>query len=132
MGIGGFACVFFMALSAALALGSTVALAGDYDQARMRSCPSGLSPCNGDCVDKRANAGNCGGCGISCPSGGICTDAVCSCPEGETICGAGTVCVDLTQDPRHCGSCNAACTNPALPICCAGCWYSLGMSAFCW
>lgn len=37
------------------------------------------------------------------------------CASGLTLCGP--VCVDLTQDPAHCGACGKACTAPASDRC---------------
>ncbi|MCB9596591.1 MAG: hypothetical protein H6719_27960 [Sandaracinaceae bacterium] len=69
------------------------------------------------------NASNCGDCGNACTGATpICeplTDTcVNGCGAGLTVCG--TACVRLSNDPAHCGACDAACsTNHASPACVA-------------
>ncbi|MBL8680149.1 MAG: hypothetical protein JNK05_13320 [Myxococcales bacterium] len=75
---------------------------------------------------------NCGSCGNVCPSGLICRDGACACPEpnssvvgGRCICNAGLVdccppdardscvgglwCVDTNTHAAHCGACGVTC-----------------------
>ncbi|MBI4702949.1 MAG: hypothetical protein HY744_17675, partial [Deltaproteobacteria bacterium] len=61
---------------------------------------------------------NCGGCGVACPQGQVCSAGQCSlvCTGGSTKCGG--KCVDVQTDPANCGGCGAACA-PA-QICAAG------------
>jgi hypothetical protein len=47
-------------------------------------------------------------CGSSiCPSDQICQDGTCVCEGGKTLCG--DQCLDLTTDPKNCGSCGTWC-----------------------
>ena len=78
-------------------------------------CGGGEAFCNGSCIDVSADAGNCGGCGVTCPDGVACVDGGCdlTCETG-VACGAG--CVDTATDPANCGACGNACpagTNQA-------------------
>jgi len=41
-----------------------------------QSCPTGLSPCDSQCIDLKANQNNCGQCGVVCEFG--CTNGVCN------------------------------------------------------
>ena len=36
-----------------------------------------------------------------------------TCPSGQTLCGVGVfaICVDLQNDPNHCGTCDRACSS---------------------
>lgn len=40
-------------------------------------------------------------------SGQTCSNGVCGCPAGDTICAG--ACVDTTTDPNNCGTCGEAC-----------------------
>jgi hypothetical protein len=51
------------------------------------SCIDGLALCSGFCRDLRTDAGNCGKCGITCPSDQGCSGGVCK-PSAE--CGGNT------------------------------------------
>jgi hypothetical protein len=94
------------------------------------TCPPGQTACGGRCVNPTTDSTNCGACGVSCAVGATCITGACSCLSGETLCGGR--CVDLTTDPKNCGKCGFTCSNPIAPVCCAGCWYSMGRPAFCW
>lgn len=74
------------------------------------SCPAPLRMC-GICVDVEHDPDNCGACGRSCGSLGLCDFGTCICPEGTTRCDA--ACVDVRSDPRHCGSCENDCGDVA-------------------
>ncbi|MFN2549594.1 MAG: hypothetical protein ABR567_19400 [Myxococcales bacterium] len=82
------------------------------------SCASGLTQCNGACVDTRNDPSNCGGCGVSCsaPSsaGPICGNGACgvSCPSGQIDCGG--KCVDPQSDNAHCGAAGDCVANPGV------------------
>jgi hypothetical protein len=93
-----------------------------------RSRPSrllrkGAINCDGECFDWRTDEGNCGGCGLACDLGAVCTNGSCTteCPEGTTPCGDG--CVDTSNDRENCGECGNACGESS--ICaegeCQGC-----------
>ena len=59
------------------------------------SCQAGLNICGSTCVNFTADANNCGGCGVTCGAGQVCTNhgpgstGLCElhCPTGETACG---------------------------------------------
>lgn len=75
------------------------------------ACASGLTRCDGVCVDLQTDRSNCGACQKPCASG-VCAGGVCgpgggACPAGQTDCGG--VCVDLQSDPNNCGACGTAC-----------------------
>jgi hypothetical protein len=88
--------------------------------------PCGATSCGRDqlccgesdpkCVDPRADAQDCGGCGRVCGQGAACVAGSCRCGDGpacsgtDICCGAGG-CVDTQTDPKHCGACGRAC-NP--------------------
>ena len=71
------------------------------------TCASGLVACSGTCVDIQTNAGNCGGCGVGCPSGQSCSGGFC-CPTGSAPCGG--ACADLAHSNVNCGACGHACS----------------------
>src|SRR5437667_9651196 len=51
--------------------------------AQPEPCPIdqvGQTRCDSACVDTVTDVANCGGCGISCAAGELCTDAVCTAP----------------------------------------------------
>jgi len=85
--------------------------------------------CNGACA-YLGTPGNCGGCGVVCPSGYVCAGGACqpidACGPGDNqgTCGfadggAGTccngTCVDINRDAMHCGNCGETC--PAGSFC---------------
>lgn len=108
------------------------------------SCPSGLrwdpsAAHPGLCLDPSCDddirngtetdldcGGSCPGCGIGnhCMSdrdclGGTCSGGIC-CPVGYTLCG--DQCLNLQNDPDHCGDCELVCsaTNVAMRSCGGG------------
>jgi hypothetical protein len=83
------------------------------------ACPTGTERCGGACVDTRADARHCGGCGLACATGEYCNGASkCTCRPGLTAC-APDGCVDPKSDPRHCGVCATVC---AAGDACSGGW----------
>ena len=89
-------------------------------------CPEGTTACDGQCVDFGSDTENCGGCGIVCPGpsghtprrgtggGPACNGGNCTyiCFPGFADCDGDldNGCeVNLTNDPRHCGSCKTPC-----------------------
>ncbi len=104
------------------------------------SCGSETA-CNGACTDFTNDPQNCGGCHTSlddpfkCASPAntatgvaACVDGTCkiACNLGLTYCtetlktATVPVCVDLTTNPNHCGSCTVTCPSGALETCVAG------------
>src|SRR5690606_741539 len=62
-------------------------------------------------------------CGMACAAGQSCAGGICSCPAGQSPCGA--TCVDLMSDPQNCGTCGSVCSAGA--TCSAGtCLSALG------
>lgn len=43
-------------------------------------CQAGEAACGGACVDPQTDTANCGGCGIACDAGEVCTEGVCHAP----------------------------------------------------
>lgn len=90
------------------------------------TCPTGLWPCGGSCVDPGSDRNNCGACGTVCPSIGICQNGRCvlattsvvatttgtvapdlSCSRDEMACNGS--CVDIFTDKKNCGVCGRSC-----------------------
>ena len=61
-------------------------------------CSGGLTSCGGTCVDTRSDPSNCGGCGVSCPSG--------SCSGSSCVVAASPATVDFpnSSDPSFTSS----------------------------
>ncbi len=85
-------------------------------------CDTGLTDCDGACVDLVTNANNCGACGESCPAvldgQALCADSVCgaACAPGFFDCNLdassldGDGCeVELATDVDNCGACGVSC-----------------------
>ncbi len=85
-------------------------------------CKSTENLCNGTCceggcvLDMNSDTQNCGGCGIQCNDGELCTSGHCmlTCQAGTERCetqSGSVVCADLSTSTAHCGSCNNACPS---------------------
>ena len=72
-------------------------------------CPTGLTACNGECVDLQSDPDNCAACGLTCTGGSVCSSGVCACPEGTTKCSG--MCLDVTSDVNNCGACGVVCPS---------------------
>jgi hypothetical protein len=79
------------------------------------ACGGGTTKCGTMCLDTQHDPNNCGGCGMKCDPGFVCSDGGCSlsCMNGLTICDgpSGKRCTNLQTDDRNCGMCGKAC-NP--------------------
>ncbi len=96
------------ALVFVLALASCVVL--DVTTTKRCTDPS-LTYCGSwSCLDTMNDTSNCGGCGVTCAYGALCTGGVCVCPSGRFHCGA--TCADLLTDGRNCGTCGVVCPIP--------------------
>ncbi|MFO0631105.1 MAG: hypothetical protein U0325_36515, partial [Polyangiales bacterium] len=65
------------------------------------TCNAGFANCdtnptNGCEASTSTDVANCGACGRSCPTAGMCVSGACQCPSGRMTCGG--ACVDLTND----------------------------------
>jgi hypothetical protein len=79
------------------------------------SCPlPSEHTCAGVCADLNTDPKNCGACGTTCASDGVCVNGACasSCPAGQTACAG--ACVDLATNSANCGVCGTACTGGLL------------------
>lgn len=80
-------------------------------------CRSGLTSCNGACVDLKHDFNNCGGCGQGCNNNSLrCVDGMCKltlCQTlGQTNCNGGCYSdAQLNRDPLNCGGCGNACNT---------------------
>ncbi len=106
----------------AICITSTCA-AGSDDKACVQDAGYFPYTCCGEaCVDLTSDPSNCGGCGLACPSGGVCFRSTCyptACtgePDGTacflydlpaTCCGS--TCTNLGGDSSNCGACGLAC-----------------------
>jgi hypothetical protein len=112
---------------AAPATGFSSAWAPSLGQVGQVSPFAGL-PCGtcGPCLPDETSATGCSkSCWTRSPPGGTCDqyDIQCrapgcrpTCPPGEILCG--TTCVNITDDPNHCGTCTNACASGS--PCCNG------------
>jgi hypothetical protein len=82
---------------------------------------------SGACANFDDDPFNCGACGISCPPGATCQNALCNglaaCGPGHAgsycnldaglsfLCCPGLGCTDTSSDVQNCGACNAACAS---------------------
>jgi hypothetical protein len=92
------------------------------------SCRQGLTSCSGNCVDITLDIGNCGGCGMVCPTNARCNGGACYCKDGYEASADGT-CTHVNtpavgtgntgQDPQF------SCADyPGTTYCNDGyCWY---------
>jgi hypothetical protein len=74
-------------------------------------CGTGLTECNGSCVNMASDPKNCGKCGTLCGDGSVCSQSACAttCAGGTTKCGQ--ACVNLQTDPQNCSKCGNACPS---------------------
>jgi hypothetical protein len=88
-------------------------------QGQCAACATGLTPCNGQCVDTQQDPANCGGCGHACQGGATCRNGSCqvTCNPGLTPCNG--QCIDTQTDDRNCGGCGFACSGRTA-TCCSG------------
>jgi alpha-tubulin suppressor-like RCC1 family protein len=76
---------------------------------------SGLTACNGQCVDTTADPANCGGCNNLCFAGEQCMASMCRC--AGTLCaapGPTQICTNLMSDPKNCLQCGHICPRGAV------------------
>ena len=96
-------------------------------------CPGGQIDCGGYCADTSRDPFNCGGCGVRCATGQVCTARVCTSggggmdagpgggdggviPQDSGPCAAGTIscggyCANTSSDPFNCGGCGVRCAT---------------------
>ncbi len=81
-------------------------------------CPANYGHCSATSTKCDTNlqndASNCGGCGHSCGTNGVCVDGRCqtSCPAGFGTCPGGTSCAtNFLNDANNCGSCGNVCPS---------------------
>jgi hypothetical protein len=87
------------------------------------SCGGGLSNCGGVCRDLSTDRANCGGCGVACAAGQVCSGGSCQVSCGAGLSNCGGVCRDLSSDRANCGGCGRDCSPGQ--ICVGGaCRYS--------
>ena len=78
-------------------------------------CPGTQVRCNGTCRDTTNDMDNCGPSCKICTAGAHasrgCAAGACTapCDVGFTACGSPAACVDLTNDPLHCRTCEHSC-----------------------
>ncbi|MGE3628333.1 MAG: MopE-related protein [Sandaracinaceae bacterium] len=106
-------------------------------------CTGGETCCGGTtgCTDLMTDRNNCGMCGRACGSMETCVAGLCHCDgasggdstgpkcTGGTSCCAGSGCVNLSNDPLHCGSCTGTCS--AAQGTCSGGTCRCGFGAAC-
>ncbi len=65
------------------------------------------APSDVDPLELQEDLENCGACGVMCVGEQICSEGVCLCVGGGTLCGE--TCHDLQTDDTHCGACDTPC-----------------------
>lgn len=72
-------------------------------------CPPYHALCGGQCTYTGNDPKNCGGCGVACPAGQVCSAGGCStdCMPGLDACSGS--CVDTQTSNDHCGACGTKC-----------------------
>lgn len=87
--------------------GSTSTSSGATDAGA--PCPIYQALCNGTCIPTSQDPQNCGGCGVTCGTGQVCSGGGCasSCLPGTTPCNG--ACVDIQDDDANCGGCSMPC-----------------------
>lgn len=68
--------------------------------------------CDDACVDTQVSLSHCGGCGIACGGGQVCSAGSCECPTGQNFCDPS--CTDLASDVTNCGACGTQCSTGQL------------------
>jgi hypothetical protein len=56
------------------------------------ACISGMTRCNGACVDLKNDPTHCGACDAGCAVGGSCANGACQCPMGTRCCSGTAAC----------------------------------------
>lgn len=90
------------------------------------TCEAPALGCEGVCIDPSTDVANCGACGHTCDASQECVGGECvlDCDAPAILCEevsdgtTTTVCVDLSSDSDHCGTCNARCLAGA--VCASG------------
>lgn len=75
-------------------------------------CRPGETLCQDSCVETSSTPQHCGGCGIVCGGGEVCSAGRCvgeapQCPTGQAQCSG--ACVDTRTNAQHCGGCGNTC-----------------------
>lgn len=77
-------------------------------------CGLNATRCNGQCVVPLVDPNHCGGCGVICATGQVCTRGACvagsSCLAGTVACSGS--CVNPATDNAHCGGCPGTACAP--------------------
>ena len=76
------------------------------------ACAAPETRCGEQCVDTTSDGANCGGCGIDCGPGRLCSASACVCGPGLRTCAG--ACTDTAADPKSCGGCGIACPTGQL------------------
>lgn len=85
--------------------------AGRGDASVPPGCDLGEFLCGDLCADGRSDPMHCGGCGIECAPGEVCSSGVCAptCVPPLVLCDA--LCIDVSSDPDNCGACGVVCAS---------------------
>ncbi|MDQ3032929.1 MAG: hypothetical protein M3Y87_10965 [Myxococcota bacterium] len=85
--------------------------AGRGDASLPPGCDLGEILCDDLCVDGRSDPDHCGGCGIECAAGEVCSAGVCAptCIPPLVLCDG--LCIDVSSDPDNCGACGVVCAS---------------------
>ncbi len=107
-GVCGHACALSNATSACTASACAITACGTG----FANCDS--DPTNGCEINTQTDSGNCGGCGVTCGAGQVCSRGACTttCAAPLSTCGTAPAqyCANVSVDPANCGSCGNVCT----------------------